>query len=254
MGLDALDVKYRIEKEFHVALSQQDLLDLMRDGDVTVGDLFDCLLNKLMLVDVGRSSVRLNYCLWEAIRRDLQAATQLPLGQIQLRTRLDELFPGPTRRAAWGALRSGCPYHVSELDYPPVMQGLGWGLAIAMVATEQAQLGRMIGVAWLWPVLGLLGLWLVCETYFKLVRICAPLRSRFPRRMKTVKDLCRSILAANYADVCHDFQVSSEYRYLLDERPGVVWQKLTEILANVLGVPVDEITFRSRLFRDLGMA
>lgn len=87
---------------------------------------------------------------------------------------------------------------------------------------------------------------MVFETYLKLLRVCAPLRNHFPNTMKTVKDLCRSVLSSNYAEICNDSQIS------LDHRCSVVWEQLVAVLVDVLGVDPGDVTFRSRLFRDLG--
>ena len=86
------------------------------------------------------------------------------------------------------------------------------------------------------------------ETYVKLLSICAPLRTRFPTGMSTVKDLCRVVFSANYEQICS----SSEHP--VDKRCIVVWQQLKEILVDVPGVDPDEVTFRSRLIRNLGIA
>ena len=59
---------------------------------------------------------------------------------------------------------------------------------------------------------------------------------------------CVAVLAANYAAICNNVEVR------FDERCLVVWEQLTEILVDALSVEAEEITFRSRLFRDLGAA
>jgi hypothetical protein len=120
-------------------------------------------------------------------------------------------------------------------------------LAVAMALFEQLQIWQIAGVQWLWPLLGLLALWMLAETYAKMLSILSPLRNRFSLGMTTVKDLCRAVLATNYADFCGHAEIP------LDDRAVVVWEKLTAILVDALGVDADEVTFRSRLVKDLAM-
>jgi len=54
------------------------------------------------------------------------------------------------------------------------------------------------------------------------------------------------VLSSNYAEICNDSQMS------FDQRCSVIWERLVEVLVEVLGVDPGDVTFRSRLFRDLG--
>lgn len=191
MGVDALDLEFRIEKAFEINLSKQEFLALVKDQDVAVGDLYDLVLAKLQLRDVGRNDFGLNYRLWAEMQAVLGRVSGERLDDIALQMPLEQLFPRPTRRFQWGALREACPYRVGELDYPIVVRTCGFLLAAAVAIIEQARLWQIRGLAWLWPMLGLVGIWMVSETYLKILSICAPWRTRFPRGMKTVKDLCR---------------------------------------------------------------
>ncbi len=247
MGLDLLDITYRIEKELNVEISHEELFDITRDNDVTVGALYDLLLKKMYLLDVARNDVRLNYHFWIEIRNILHSVTDVRLDQIELSTPLETLFPQKTRREIWAALRDACPYRVRELDYPKVVRVVGLLLAAGVVVIEWFRIWQLPGFWILWPLLGLLGVWMVSETYLKILTICAPLRSRFPSGMTTVKDLCRAVLATNYLDVCQGVEIPFDHRCL------AIWQQLVQILSDTIGVDADRITFRSRLIHDLGM-
>ncbi|OYV91070.1 MAG: hypothetical protein B7Z73_05660, partial [Planctomycetia bacterium 21-64-5] len=63
-----------------------------------------------------------------------------------------------------------------------------------------------------------------------------------------VKDLCRNVMSANYVDICHGSEVA------FDERSAAIWEQLVDVLVSALGVDAAEVTFRSRLIRDLGAA
>jgi acyl carrier protein len=248
MGLDVMDIAYRVEKTFKIDLSHDDFLGLVRDKDIAVGDLYDLVLTRMHLRDAARHDIRLNYDLWRQMQRALHTVTYVPLSQIELKTPLDALFPQETRRAAWDALGETCSYRLRELDYPETVRVVGFLLAAGMALVEQLQLWQLPGVKWIWPLLGIIGIWMFVETYMKILTICAPLRTRFPAGMTTVKDLCRAVLARNYSEICQSVDVP------YDERSLAIWEQLTDILVDVLSVKADEITFRSRLFRDLGMA
>lgn len=246
MGLDLLDVAFRIEKAFDVKLSNEEFLGLGRDGDIIVGDLYDIILKKMHLRDVGRYSVRLNEYLWLQMQTALHLATAAPLEQIHLGLQLETLFPRDTRRHHWQALRDVCPYHVRELDYPKHVRVFGFLFAAGVAVVEQRQIWQIPGAKWFWPLVGFFAIGTVGETYLKVLSACAALRNRFPRGMKTVKDLCRAAMSIDYAEICHGAQVS------VDQGSAVVWEQLVEILAAALGVEAREVTFRSRLFADLG--
>jgi acyl carrier protein len=248
MGLDLLDITFRVEKVFRIKVSREELFDLERNQDIVVGDLYELILKKLHLRDSVRHSVRSNECLWSQMQSALHSATGSPLEQIELGLPLKKLFPRETRRTRWEALRNHCLYRIRELDYPQFVRVAGFLLAALVVLIEQFQIWQLPGARWLWPLLGLIAIWMVGETYLKVLSVCAPLRTRFPSGMATVKDLCRSVLAANYADI------SSAAEVLSDDRSAAVWEQLVEILAEALGVDSAEVTFRSRLFGDLGAA
>jgi acyl carrier protein len=246
MGLDFLDLTFRIERVFDVKMSEEDFSGLMRNRDIAVGDIYEFLLKKLNLRDVGRYDLRLNEYLWSQMRSALHSASETPFEQIQLGIALEEIFPRDMRRARWKALREICPYRVRELDYSRFIRLAGFLLATTVVLLEQFQVWQIPGAQLLWPLLGGVGIWMVCETYLKVLAICAPLRNCFPAKMTTVKDLCRSVLASNYADICDLAELA------LDGRCSAVWEQLVDVLVETLGVDPADVTFRSRLFGDLG--
>ena len=248
MGLDLLDLKFRIERDLQIDLSNDEFIGLARGQDIVVGDLYELILEKMHLRDVGRHNVRLNAFLWSQMRCAIHSATDVPLDQIELGLELEALFPRETRRARWDGLRDICPYKIRELDYSKFVRIAGFALAVGVVVIEQCQIWQIPGAKWFWPFLGILGLWMVGETYAKLLTVCAPLRNCFPCGMRTVKDLCRSMMSMNYADFCNDAEI------VLDDRCAAVWERLVEVLVSVLGVNPGDVTFRSRLFADLGAA
>ncbi|MBX3414599.1 MAG: acyl carrier protein, partial [Pirellulales bacterium] len=247
MGLDLLDIRFRVERSFGIKISDDEFLGMVRDNDITVGDLYTFILQRLNFRDVGRFDLAINRRLWTELQEVLSLVIGEPCGKIELGSRLDSLFPRETRRAQWDDLREALPYHIRELEYPRVIPVVGFLLAAGVVAIEQFHLWQLPWFRWLWPLFGLFGLWMLAEAYFKIMNVFAPFRTRFPARVKTVKDLCRTVLANNYAEICRGSVVH------LDDRSLEIWQTLVEQLSHAVGVETDHVTFHSRLIRDLGM-
>lgn len=248
MGIDLLDISFRIEKALGVRMTPEEFAKISRKRDILVGDLYGLLLNKLGLCDFTRDDIQLNYFLWSEIQSTLQSVTGLPAEAIELGTPLEELFPKPTRREMWASLREICPYRIGELDYPRGVRRMGFALAACMASIEQFHIWQIGIPKWIWPFLGVIGLWMFSETHLKILRICAPYRICFPSKLATVKDLCRSLLAANYREICEQAEIA------FDQRSMAVWEQLVQILREALGVEADEVAFHRRLIRDLGMS
>lgn len=247
MGLDFVEITISIEEKLGVELSEDDVRSVTRDNDLTVGALYELLLRKLHLRDAGRHDFALNHALWLQMQQILSGVTASPLEAIRLETPLDRLLPRESRREKWTALQETCPYRIAELDYPRLVRVCGLMIAATVVVVELFQVWQIPGAQWLWPVLGILGCWMVSETYLKVLSICRPFRNELPRRMSTVKDLCRTILALNYSEICANWQTQGDNESLS------VWEQLVEILSETLGVEPDQLTFSTRLVRDLRM-
>ncbi len=248
MGLDFVDILFRIEDTFQIRLDEEDLRPLISGGDLVAGDLYQLILEKRHLQDFGRHDLQLNRRLWEEVRTAVHFVGDTPLRMVELRTPLEELFPRSDRAARWKLLQDVCPYRIRELDYPPYVRYAGVAIAVAVVAAELFQVGKLIGLAWVWAALGALGIWLVVETYLKVLSVLKPFRTAFPPGFSTVKDLCRTVLSANYAEICRD--TIEGYA----PESAETWHQLTEILSASLGSARETISFHTRLVRELGMS
>jgi len=254
MGMDLLDIRFRIEKTFDIDLSVDDLAALVHDEDITVGSLYILVLQRKCLRDAAKRDLRLNYDLWMEIEHVLQSVTEAS-HRIEPQTPLNTLFPRKGRRARWDILRDACRYRVEKLEYPMVVSVVGALLAVGMASIEQFPIWRIGAAKWLWPLLGILGIAMFVESYWKILSICAPLRKCFPGRMVTVKDFFRVIVAENYTEICAGSGVCCNDVHIdLDERCLNAWWQLTQVLVDVLAVDADEVSFECRLVRDLGMS
>jgi acyl carrier protein len=254
MGLDLLDIAFRVEEEFGIEMDNVDLYRLARNRDIVVGDLYAFILRKIHIRDTVRTNIPLNFAVWEELQEQLSKSSGVAKDEILLKTLLEDLFPRNTRRMAWEGMRSSSPYAIASLDYPWAVRPIGLSLAAAMVLLEQFQIWRIPGAIFLWPFLGIIGIWMFTESYTKVMFIFAVWRTRFPRGMRTVKDLVRSILANNSEKIITDKQggITGELEIPIDDRSVAVWQKLQEILSDALGVKVEKVTLESRLIADLG--
>jgi acyl carrier protein len=254
MGLDLLDVAFRVEKTFGVPLAANDFEQLVRDRDIVVGDLYELILRRVHARDTVRNDVRLNFALWEELQQQLGAAAGVPADEVQLKMPLELLFPPSTRRAAWERLRTASRYRIPTLDYPWPVRPIGFSLALAMALLEQFRIWQAAGVLWLWPILGLVGIWMFAESYGKVIAVLAAWRIRFPGGMKLVKDLARAVVATDYQTILAGSPkgLVGSYDLPANDRCLAIWQQLQEILADALGVKVEEIALKSRLIADLG--
>jgi acyl carrier protein len=252
MGLDLLDVAFRVEKTFGISLAASDFEQLARERDVVVGDLYELILRKIRAHDTVRTDVRLNFAVWEELRQKIGYAAGVAVDDVQLKTPLETLFPLETRRRAWEALRAAGPYRIATLDYPWAVRPIGLLLAAAMALVEQFRIWQIPGAIWLWPILGLFGIWMFAETYSKMMWILAAWRLRFPLGMKTVKDLVRDVLRRNSEAIVVAKQGAGGDYIPVDDRCIAVWQQLRQILSDALGVNIEKVTLESRLVADLG--
>jgi acyl carrier protein len=254
MGLDLLDIAFRVEKEFGINLDAEDFDRLARNRDIVVGDLYGVIIRKIHIHTTVRTNISLNFAVWEELQEQLSKASGVAKDEILLKTLLEDIFPRDMRRMAWEGMRSASPYRITSLDYPRAVRPIGLVLAAGMVLLEQFQIWRIPGALLMWPILGIIGIWMFAESYIKVRFIFAVWRTRFPRGMRTVKDLVRSILANNSEQIITDKQggISGEFEIPIDDRSVTVWQKLREILSDAIGVKVEKVTLESRLIADLG--
>lgn len=62
MGMDLLDVAFRVEKSFGISLEASDFQQLVRDRDIVVGDLYALILRRIRIVkDLVRTVAATDY-------------------------------------------------------------------------------------------------------------------------------------------------------------------------------------------------
>lgn len=253
MGIDIVDIAMAIERTFDIRMETGDMEFLVYEGDVQVGDLYILILKKLHVRDAARFDFRLNRQLWQDVQQALHLATGTPFDEVQLQTPLVELLPRPTRLERWNAFRNALPYELPELEYPVFVPIAGMFVSVLMLVIEQVRIWQNPVAKCFWPLLGIVGVWMMVEAYFKTLRLMARFRTRLPSRWRTVKDLCRAMLKLNFANASNAALLEAiDLNTLLAEKRCLeVWQELRSLLSNSLGIPPDMITFESKLIADL---
>jgi acyl carrier protein len=247
VGLDFVEIKMQIEDRFEITLEEDDWLSSEGLVIETAGDFYETILRKLIVWKSARQDIRLNFEVWEEVRDKVSVVTHRPPESIRLGDSLKELFPRSNRRELWQQLREVSDYRLPELEYPKWVPRLGLFLALGMGVLDQFHIWQIPGAQWLWPILCVIGIWIMVETYTKFLSICARFRTRFPDKLRTVKDLCRNVIDKNYRDMdVQYFPPASEFCH-------DVWDQMAEIFQEVLGVDREEIKPESRLIADLGM-
>lgn len=247
MGLDLVEIKMQIEDRFEITLEEEDWFTAEGRVIETAGDLYVTILRKLIVWRSARQDIRLNFEIWEEIRDKLSVVTERPHESIRLWDSLQNLFPTSNRRERWQRLREMSDYRLPELEYPKWVPILGLLLALGMGILDLFHIWQIPGARWLWPLICLIGIWMMVETYTKFLSICARFRTRFPDRLQSVKDLCRHVIDKNYRNM----QV--QYTPPTSEFCRDVWDQMVEVFQEALGVDREEIKPESRLIADLGM-
>lgn len=248
MGLDFMELKIEIEDRFEITFEEDDWISSNGLLIETAGDFYQTILRKLIVWKSARQDIRLNFEVWEAVRDKVADLTDRPHESIRLWDSLENLFPMSQRRELWQQFREVSDYPLSELEYPKWVPRLGLTLTLGMGFLDQFQVWQIPRVEWLWPILCIIGIWMMVETYTKFLSVCARFRTRFPDKLQTVKDLCRNLIDKNYRDM------DVQYYPPTSEFCRDVWDEMVGIFQEVLGVDREEVKPESRLIADLGMA
>lgn len=247
MGLDFFELKMEIEDRFEITLEEDDWYSPTGSVIETAGDFYITILRKLIIWKSARQDIGVNFRVWDEVRDKISQVTGRPPESIRLGDSLQNLFPNSERRALWQQLREVSAYRLCELEYPKWVPKFGLCLALGMGVLDQFQIWQIPVAQQLWPILCLIGIWMMVETYTKFLWICARFRTRFPDKLQTVKDLCRIVVDKNYRDLdVPRYPPTSEFC-------RDVWDQMVEIFHEILGVDRDEIKPESRLIADLGM-
>jgi hypothetical protein len=69
MGMDLLEISLSAEEAFAIKIDASDFERLARDRDIVVGDLYVLILHKIHYRETVRTSVSLNFAVWEELQK-----------------------------------------------------------------------------------------------------------------------------------------------------------------------------------------
>ena len=231
--MDLVDIALRIEYELDVPFDCGDWDTIVVDRDIRVGDLFARVSHNRVGYQDGKNDIGRVHRFWVEMREAVHVSTNADYKDVEFSSKLEDLFPEPSRARRWLALQAATTYHVPNLMYPKWVPAVCICLATTGFVFEQLQLWR-VPVLQNWPVLLIvLGGLMLVETWFRLLWLLRRFRKRFPPKLVTVKDLCRDVQRMNR----RLFVVDSPDEPMPAVAPeGELWEKLVKVLVDVLDI------------------
>jgi acyl carrier protein len=235
MGIDLLDVQWRIERTFRIRVRRDEWEKMFGSG--TVGELYTFVLEKM-------GATRWPFCLgvpvFDRVRAALAAEFGVPAEEVTPSADLALLLPS-RRRQAWARLRRALDLSLPALQrpvlidrlatslifkgmvclYPPVAALLLWWDPAALVSCVASGFG--------------LGGFVLVMTY--------PLAVQLPPSCATVKGFITTLLRQHYGLLAGREQMWHHRE---------VWYALQTILVEALNVRPEDVTPASHLVQDLG--
>ena len=92
MGIDLLDVSFRLEKTTGVKLMADDWSALVVENDICVGDLYSLLICRLDLSHEIRTDIELNETVWHRVQAAVARISNKSPADITMEMTLCELF------------------------------------------------------------------------------------------------------------------------------------------------------------------
>ena len=228
MGLDSVELIMDIEESFDISISDDRATKI-----VTVGECYEAILAELP--DAERKRACLSAVAFYRVRRALLAVTGRSRKEIRPKAPLEDLLPRKQRHETWIQMRERLDMRCPALGLPV----WGWLTVLAGATAVVFLFTFVFGWSWGWA-LGVPALITLIMLYYFLN---AAFAVELPDRIRTVGDLAKAILVRNYAKVAAGITDADE-----------VWESLRIIIAENLGVSLDEVTKDARFVADLGMS
>lgn len=243
MGIDLLDVQFRIEKAFGLQLEQEffpDLIDKHHPNwqmpgqprpDVTVGQIYQELLERLRRENRLESDYsQLRALTLHSVLDSLKRSLERP--DLTAETPVTELLPPPLNRASWNRLAASLNIEPPLIPWTTMTQvSYVGGCLVAVVLWFTTFLFEIPIKSLILAVLGMLSI---------ILWRSALERQRFPPSIRRIQDLSDHVLRVRLREPGSRWP----------EEP--VWDQLREVMVDALGVDDHEVTPEARLIQDLG--
>lgn len=242
MGIDWMDIRFRLEKEFKLPFPDAPLPEIAAGGrDITLGGLHELLCR---MVAAQRFGICLNVRIFSRVRAVVGELSGQPRAAIGPRTAMESLLPPPCQ-AGWSELEQRLGWELPPLVCSWWMQTLLWILLLFPPILAVNTLNRwnrkamspvsaMCEIVCLWGVLILVA---VLHDFLQ-----KRWRTRIPRKCATVFALVKTIRRTNL--ITDD-----------DVRPvdqDDVWRRMCHVVAQALSIPTETMQRDARLIADLG--
>lgn len=232
MGLDAIDIVFRIENRFGLKLEQSALLRVR-----TVADLAAMVLAALPREAGFCPTARAFY----ELRRLLVQHGGIERNQVRPRARLVELFPPRTCRR-WRELHERDPRLPRLVASNRASGAQTWLIGMAV-------LGGVIGFCVAWVEFGgvaamTFAMGMIMATVVAHRLVARMFNVQFPEGIETVADVARAIAPPAVGAAAPGARLIAQQRVLSEVR---------QIVADSLGLSSEEVRAESELVRDLGM-
>lgn len=233
MGLDSVDILIRVENAFGIALSDQEAAKVQ-----TVGDLYNIIWTNIR----SRSKIRCNsQYIFYKFRRVLAEVLKPPPGELKLEASPNRIIPEENRRKIYRILE-----YALELKLPDLVLSKSGRLLLlffGISAVFGALLTSVILIYYfdksksimILPILGIL---------LTFIMSWALNNKRTVIKEETLRAFIERILALN-------MQQLSEYGSVSRSEMEII---VNQIIYEITGVPIREITADKMIVRDLGIS
>lgn len=229
MGLDSVELLMSTEDAFQIHITDEEANKIL-----TVGDLYNLIINKIEVQEHNRKSC-LTSAAFYRIRRALCEVMNLRRGDIRPATNLSSIVPLKRRRHNWKRFQDEVGLNKVPGLYPH------FGL-IAVSAVAICMVPRLVGVEF--SILELFFLFFIALIFSAVFYMkCAPILAlTLP---STVGSLAEIVALTNA-------------RQLAEEMGGLnkkeVWEIVSKIVIEHLGVKPEQVTTEARFVQDLDMS
>ena len=231
MGLEFIDITFRIEKSFGVTISNSDWEDIR-----TIGDLSNWLNERVVEGEAPWASFPADWKTIQTLTAETAKTADEPLRNIRPRDRVIHRLSFRQRKKLWRLLPKYIPDEIKRLQRP------SW-LKLGLIVSALGIAGTLIGGGGRQLGAGGIGLGLFASVMSALVLHYATrwLRSHPGPGWETFGNLARRIGGRP--------TLTSEMRHASPEQ---VLKEVRRILSDALGLEIEELQNEARLIEDLG--
>lgn len=230
MGLDSVELIVEVENEFQI-----EILDIEAENILTVGDFYECVIQKLAFSpdEINQARCKSQEYFYE-LRKVLIEDFQQERKTISPKTSLHAIFEKKKIRASWKILAEKIEVKMPDLERPKWMNNLIiWTFLILGISVSI--IGIISGHYYL------LGIWIMVvyalEWLFKLTEPFA-----IHSNIESLGELVNAIISENYRALVLSKSSKNDIYLILQ---GIISEKV--------GVPIKDIKYNAKIVDDLGI-